>query len=154
MENFEEIIGKCPVVLGMRGSDMAEIAACLVDALLGSGRIAPALRDDAVRVVLERESLGSTAISSGIAIPHGYLEGVEGTAVAIGVEPDGAECGAPDGAPSRIFVLMLNSSKAAAGHIKFLVSLNQRLLQAPVREAILAARTRDEVVAALCGWHG
>lgn len=151
MENFEEIVGKCPVVLGMRGRTFPEIVAELIDAMVSSGGLDSSLRDSAETAILEREQLGSTAISSGIAIPHGYIEGVNGTCVAIGVLREGAECGATDGAPSRIFVLMLNSSKAATGHIKFLVSLNQRLLQAPVREAILAAETREDVVTALCG---
>lgn len=151
MENFEEIVGRCPVVLGMRGRSFPEIVAELIDAMVSSGGLDPSLRDSAETAVLEREQLGSTAISSGIAIPHGYIEGVQGTSVAIGVLGEGVECGAADGAPSRIFVLMLNSSKAATGHIKFLVSLNQRLLQSSVREAILAAEKREDVVAALCG---
>lgn len=151
MENFEEIVGRCPVVLGMRGRSFPEIVAELIDAMVSSGGLDASLRDCAETAVLEREQLGSTAISSGVAIPHGYIEGVHGTSVAIGVLREGVECGAADGAPSRVFVLMLNSSKAATGHIKFLVSLNQRLLQASVREAILAAETREDVVAALCG---
>ena len=151
MENFEEIVGRCPVVLGMRGRSFPEIVAELVDAMVSSGGLDASLRDCAETAVLEREQLGSTAISSGIAIPHGYIEGVQGTSAAIGVLREGVECGAADGAPSRIFVLMLNSSKAATGHIKFLVSLNQRLLQSSVRDAILAAETREDVVAALCG---
>ena len=144
MENFEEIIGSCPVVLGMKGQNVPEIVTELVNALVASGRL------EAISAVLEREQLGSTAISSGIAIPHGYLEGVNGTTVAIGVQKEGVECGAADGAPTRIFVLMLNASKASAGHIKFLVSLNQRLLQSSVRESILIAKAREDVVSALC----
>ena len=151
MENFEEIVGRCPVVLGMHGHSFPEIVSELVDAMVSSGELDRSLRDCAETAVLEREQLGSTAISSGIAIPHGYIDGVSETSVAIGVLSEGVECGAADGVPSRIFVLMLNSSKAATGHIKFLVSLNQRLLQASVRDAILSAGTRGEVLAALCG---
>ena len=151
MENFEEIVGKCPVVLGMHGQNVQEIVTELVGAMVSSGVLDASLGDGAISAVLEREQLGSTAISSGIAIPHGYIEGVDGTTVAIGVHQDGVECGAADGAPSRIFVLMLNASKASAGHIKFLVSLNQRLLQSSVRESILEAKTREDVVSALCG---
>ena len=150
MENFEEIIGSCPVVLGMKGQNVPEIVTELVNALVASGRLEASLKDGAISAVLEREQLGSTAISSGIAIPHGYLEGVNGTTVAIGVQKEGVECGAADGAPTRIFVLMLNASKASAGHIKFLVSLNQRLLQSSVRESILIAKAREDVVSALC----
>ncbi len=150
MENFDEIVGKCPVALGMHGQNVAEIVTELVGAMVSSGVLDASLRDGAISAVLEREELGSTAISSGIAIPHGYIDGVDGTTVAIGVQQDGVECGAADGAPSRIFVLMLNASKASAGHIKFLVSLNQRLLQSSVRESILAAKTREDVISALC----
>lgn len=150
MEEFDEIVGRCPVVLGMKGRSVSEIVSELVGAMVASGLLDASLQDDAMAVVLAREQLGSTAISSGIAIPHGYLDGICGTAVAIGVQPDGVECGSADGGLSRIFVLMLNSSKASAGHIKFLVSFNQRLLQSSVRESILAAKTREDVVSALC----
>ena len=81
----------------------------------------------------------------------GEFQADSGTAVAIGVQPEGIQCGAADGEPSRIFVLMLNASQTATGHIKFLVSLNQRLLQSSVREGILVANTREGVVSALCG---
>ena len=151
MESFDEIVRGCPVVLGMKGQNVPEIVSELVGAMVSAGKLDASLADAAAAAVLEREQLGSTAISSGIAIPHGYLDGISGTAVAIGVQPGGVECGAPDGEPSRIFVLMLNASRTAAGHIKFLVSLNQRLLQSSVRERILIARSREDVVSALCG---
>ena len=151
MEDFEEIIGRCSVVLGMRGHTVSEVVTELVGAMVSSSELDASLADGAISAVLEREQLGSTAISGGIAIPHGYIDGISGTAVAIGVQPEGIQCGAADGEPSRIFVLMLNASQTATGHIKFLVSLNQRLLQSSVREGILVANTREGVVSALCG---
>lgn len=142
---FEELLASSPITLGLDTATPEETIAALVDSLVAHGSLPESMREAALEAVMSRENTSSTAISGGIAIPHGYLDGIDGVLIAIGVHRDGVECGVLDGVPSRVFVLMLNSRQTIAGHIKFLVGVNQRLLRPAVRNRLFLARTREEV---------
>ena len=150
MDDFEKVVGASSVVTDLGGGDAESIVTALVDALVADGGLPASRRDEAIGVVLARERLGSTAIADGVALPHGYLDGLAGAAMAVGVHRDGIGFGAADGQPVHLFVLLLNSTQAVAGHIKFLAQLSRRLLQPSVLAAVRAARTSAGVRLALC----
>ncbi len=101
--------------------------------------------------MLKREHTASTALPDGIALPHGRTECVDDIVCMIGIHPKGVAFGAPDGLPTRIFVLLLVPAKIGCGHIHFLAHLSQRLMERAVCDSILAATTRDAVLqAVLC----
>lgn len=92
-----------------------------------------------VRVLEERERLGSTGIKDGLAIPHGKLERLDQIVACLGLSPQGIDFGALDGQPSRIFIVLLAPESAGGKHLKALArisrvfsdsSLHQRLLDA------------------------
>lgn len=72
-----------------------ELFATLVDALAEHGIATH--RDALLKTLLEREAVGTTAVGSGIAIPHVRSLVVESTAVAFARLPDGLDFAAPDG---------------------------------------------------------
>jgi mannitol/fructose-specific phosphotransferase system IIA component (Ntr-type) len=55
------------------------------------------------------------------------------------------DCGAIDGLPSRIFVLVLSSPQQPKAHIRFLSEINRRLLRSEIREHILLAHDPETV---------
>ncbi len=59
--------------------------------------------DHAVRVLLDREKLGTTGIGDGIAIPHGKLEDLDKVIVMAGRSREGLEFDALDHKPCSIF---------------------------------------------------
>lgn len=71
-----------------------------------AGAIAPRADADPAsiaQVLLERESLGSTGIGGGIAIPHGKLNGVKEVCVGFGRSINGVEYDSLDNLPVHIF---------------------------------------------------
>ena len=60
-----------------------------------------------VRVVLERESLGSTGIGDGVAIPHGKLNNANEVMCVFARSQRGVDFDAIDGEPVHIFFLVL-----------------------------------------------
>lgn len=98
-----------------------------------------------VRVLEERERLGSTGIKDGLAIPHGKLEGLPGLIACLGLHDGGLDFGALDGQPSRIFIVLLAPETAGGLHLKALARISRlfsdpafhrRLLEAPTAPAI------------------
>jgi len=91
--------------------------------------------------VLQRESLGSTAIGRGIAIPHGRVSGIDGIVAVFARLDEPVDFEAPDGEPADLVFLLLSPEEAGAEHLKALARVS-RLLRDPLALEKLRA-TRD-----------
>jgi mannitol/fructose-specific phosphotransferase system IIA component (Ntr-type) len=123
--------------------DRQQVLRALADRIGTSGRVGNA--DELYRKLWEREELGSTGVGSGIAIPHCKLNGLRQGVVAVGLAPGGVDFGAADGAPVRVFFLVVSPSTAAAEHLQVLAAISrwikadrhvERLLELREPEAI------------------
>ncbi|WP_272699707.1 PTS sugar transporter subunit IIA [Desulfovibrio sp. Fe33] len=95
--------------------------------------------DQAVRVLLDRERLGSTGIGDGIAIPHGKLEDLEKVIVVVGRSRKGVEFEALDHSPCHIFFLVLAPEQVAGMHLRVLAQISRLLKDEEFRKEFLAA---------------
>lgn len=100
-------------------------------------------------VLLERESLGSTGIGEGIAIPHGKLKGLKKIKICFGRSSKGVPFEAIDGRPVHLFFLMLAPESSAGLYLKTLARLSRFLKIEKNRAQLLNASTIDEIVAVL-----
>ncbi|MDX8390966.1 MAG: PTS sugar transporter subunit IIA [Mariprofundaceae bacterium] len=103
--------------------------------------------DQAMAVVMEREKLGSTGIGHGIAIPHGRLTDLDTPLTALARHADGIDFDAIDGKPVHIIVVLLAPANADKSHLDLLAGLARALQQEPIRQAIMAAQTSEEIAA-------
>ena len=112
--------------------------------LLASGQ-SPAGEGDLFRVLEERESLQSTGIGDGVAIPHGALDGLDRQLAALLICPDGVEFDAIDSRPVHILFAVVGPKRASGEHLKTLARVSRLLRDAAFRERLLAATTGGEV---------
>lgn len=132
---------KVPLTARAKSEVIGEMLDVLVDANKLSGD-----RDRAMNALLERESLGSTGLESGIAVPHAKTDAVRRLTLAIGIAPDGIDFESADGEPSKIFFLMLAPPDQSGPHIEALAEI-ARLARAPsFLKALARAGNPDEVV--------
>ena len=96
-----------------------------------------------VEVLLEREKLGSTAIGDGIAIPHGKLPGLSSVLGAFGRHPSGLDFQSLDGAPTKLFFLLVAPEDSAGMHLKALARVSRLLKDAAFRARLVGAETRE-----------
>jgi mannitol/fructose-specific phosphotransferase system IIA component (Ntr-type) len=101
---------------------------------------------DAVR---ERESILSTGIGHGVAIPHGKSQSVHDLRMAAGRAAAPVEFDALDGQPVALFFLLVGPETAAGPHIKALSRISRIVRRDDVRERLIAARTAVEFLQAL-----
>ncbi|WFS60982.1 PTS sugar transporter subunit IIA [Pseudodesulfovibrio thermohalotolerans] len=99
--------------------------------------------DLAVRVLLDRERLGSTGIGDGIAIPHGKLEDLEKVIVVVGRSLKGVEFEALDHSPCNIFFLVLAPEQVAGMHLRVLAQISRLLKDEEFRKAFLTAEDTE-----------
>lgn len=100
----------------------------------------PSIRADEVFEVLSaREKLGSTALGSGLALPHARLEVLEFPLAACIRLQEGLEFCSPDGSKVDLFFILLAPAAATQQHLDILATvanlLNQPTIQTNLRTA-------------------
>ncbi len=99
-----------------------------------------------LRVLLEREKLGSTGIGDGIAIPHGKLAGLANMMIAFGRSRKGIDFEAMDGKPVHLISLLIAPENSAGQHLKALAKISRMMKDELYRRALLEAQTHDDLV--------
>jgi nitrogen PTS system EIIA component len=107
--------------------------------------LAVADEEQIVRVLEERERLGSTGIKDGLAIPHGKLERLDGLVACIGLSDKGIDFGALDGQPSRIFIVLLAPESAGGLHLKALARISRLFSDTAFHKRLLDAKDANAV---------
>ena len=103
-----------------------------------------------VTVLLDRERLGTTAIGEGIAIPHGKLPGLKGVVAVFGRSLSGIDCHSLDGAPTKLFFLLVAPEDSAGIHLKALARVSRLLKDRAFRERLLRGASRADLYRAIC----
>jgi PTS system nitrogen regulatory IIA component len=93
----------------------------------------------ALRVLLERENLGTTGIGDGVAIPHGKMESLERIVIVVGRSLKGVAFDALDFKPCRVFFLVLAPEHVAGLHLRILAHISRLLSDESFRHAFMSA---------------
>ncbi|MBI9088259.1 MAG: PTS sugar transporter subunit IIA [Desulfobacterium sp.] len=101
--------------------------------------------DEIVRVLLEREQLGSTGIGGGIGIPHGKLASVQSIVVGFGLSRKGVEFDSLDNKPVHIFFLLITPENSTGSHLKVLAQISKLLKKDHFKESLIKAESIDEI---------
>jgi len=104
-------------------------------------------KEEVIKVLTEREKLGSTGIGMGVAIPHGKLKIKEDKLyIAIGVSKEGVEFDSMDGNPVNIFFVLLAPEQSTKKHLQALAKISRILKKKPLRDAIISSGTSSEIL--------
>ena len=101
--------------------------------------------EDLVKVLMERERLGSTGIGEGIGIPHGKVKDLNSLILAFGLSRKGVDFDSMDGLPAHIFFLLITPENSTGLHLKLLARISRILKNDPFREKLLRAASPDEI---------
>ncbi len=130
----------------LAGTDRRAVIGELARVLAGAhGLDAPAVE----RAVWTREQAGTTAIGSGMAIPHARLAGLSRPRVALGLSPAGIDFAAPDGEPVRIVFLILTPAEQPDAQLALLADIGKTLRDPEVRARLVEVTSWTELLAAL-----
>ena len=99
-----------------------------------------------LRVLMEREQIGSTGIGGGIGIPHGKIRDIESLLLGFGLSRKGVDFESIDSRPTHIFFLLIAPENARDLHLKLLGRIARILKNEPFRERLLYATDRDQIV--------
>jgi len=102
-----------------------------------------------VRVLIERERLGSTGIGDGIAIPHGKINGLESLVLGFGLSRKGVNFDALDGKPTHIFFLLLSPDNSTGIHLRILARISKLLKEAGFKEKLMQAKAPADIISTI-----
>jgi len=98
-----------------------------------------------VKVLIEREHLGSTGIGDGVAIPHGKLSSVKRPIVSFGRSKKGLDFDSMDGQPAYLFFLLLAPENSSGVHLQVLTRIAKMLKKSSFRKELMQAETQEDL---------
>lgn len=132
------------VVTDLEPGGVESILRQLVDPLVGAGSVRD--RETLVEALLERESLQSTGIGSGVAVPHAICEDLEDPRLVLGLCHQGADFRALDEQPVHLFLMLLSPPEETRLHIKLLARIARLVRHSDFIAELLGAGDRERVV--------
>lgn len=93
----------------------------------------------------ERESIMSTGVGNGIAIPHAKVSGLKSTALFVGVLDKAIDYESFDGIPVDLIFLVIGPNSTNSDHLKILSRLSRLLMNATFVAELRSADSKQSV---------
>lgn len=134
------------VATALQSQSKDEVIRELVGLLAAAGAIKEKDAGKLVQILLKRESLGSTGIGQGVAIPHGKSDCVSRLVAAFGVSRAGVNFDSLDGEMVHLFFLLVAPEDSAGPHLKALARISRLLKDKHFRESLRNAKDEKTLV--------
>lgn len=131
-----EFLSQKAILTDIKSVKKEDVIKEMVDALIGAGEMDKRHRAKLCEALMARESLGSTAIGQGVAIPHAKCDCVEKLVAAFALSRKGIDFDSLDGEPAYIFFLLLAPQDSAGPHLKALARISRLLKDKYFRDSL------------------
>lgn len=140
---MSEIIEEENIIPDLKAKDKNGVLEELAEVI--SSREPSVNKRDLVRVLVERERLGSTGIGDGVAIPHGKLNGIKHPLISFGRSNKGLDFDSMDGQTAYLFFLLVAPENSSSVHLQVLAKIAKILKNGTFRKKLMESRTREEI---------
>ncbi|SPD72637.1 Phosphoenolpyruvate-dependent sugar PTS family porter, EIIA 2 [uncultured Desulfobacterium sp.] len=140
---LSQIINENSIISELKAKDKKSALEELADAIAGQDRTVK--RDSVVKVLMEREQLGTTGIGDGVAIPHGRLKEISRPVISFGRSKDGLDFESLDGQPTYLFFLLIAPYNSFDVNIQVLAKIARILKSSAFRKKLMDAGSREEI---------
>jgi len=138
-----DFLHKETIIVELKATNKKEV---IEELTLPVSRFTKANHEELVRVLHERELLGSTGIGDGIGIPHGKLKGLASLILGVGLSQKGIDFDAMDNKPIHIFFLLLASDNSTGLHLKLLARISKILKDPSFKKNLLSSEAAQDVI--------
>jgi len=140
---MSEIIEEKNIIPDLKAKDKNGVLEELAEVV--SNREPSISKRDLVRVLIERERLGSTGIGDGVAIPHGKMNGIKHPLISFGRSNKGLDFDSMDGQTAYLFFLLVAPENSSSVHLQVLAKIAKILKNGNIRKNLMEARTKEEI---------
>lgn len=131
------------VVPELQGTDKRSVLKELSSVLMKPCQVASV--EELLRVLLDREKLGSTGIGEGVAIPHGRLKKLKSFFISFGRSPKGVDFDSIDRKPCQLFFLVMAPENSAVDNLNLLGRIAKLLKDTSFKKRLMEARSQKEL---------
>jgi len=140
---ISDFLDKRAIEPNLKSRTKQEVLEELTNLLERTGRVTN--REEFLKVIREREELGSTGIGYNIAIPHARSSGIQSLVGAFGISKKGIDFDALDKEPVYLFFMLAAPQNAGGDYLKALALISRFLRRKKVRQALMEANTIEEI---------
>jgi len=137
-----EVLQKDAILENLVSTDKKGILEELVAPVAKAAKVS---EEGLVKVLLDRERLGSTGIGGGVGIPHGKLKNLDNIVLGFGRSRNGVNFESMDGKPTHIFFLLVTPENSTGLHLKMLARISRLLKDESFKERLTNASSRDDI---------
>lgn len=140
---IKEFLDKKAIEVKLKSRTKEEVLEELVSLLGKTNQVTD--KKEFLRVIREREELGSTGIGYNIAIPHARSSAIKSLVGAFGISKEGIDFDALDKEPVHLFFLLGAPQKASGDYLKALAIVSRFLRRKRARQGLMKAETPEDV---------
>lgn len=137
-----DLLKKSSISINPKVNSKEEAINVLVKLMSDSGKLKD--KNEYRKAVLERESLSTTGIGDGIAIPHAKSSAVKDAGLSAMVVTEGVDYDSLDGEPAKIFFMIAAPEGENNLHLDVLARLSTMLIDTNFQNALLNAKSPEE----------
>jgi len=138
-----DVLHEETIITELKSKDKKGVLEELVEPV---ARITEINHEKLVRILMDRERLGSTGIDGGIGIPHGKLKELDSLILGFGLSKSGVNFESMDGRPTHIFFLLFTPENSTGLHLKLLARISRILKNDDFKKKLINVSTVDEVI--------
>ncbi|MCB1192125.1 MAG: PTS sugar transporter subunit IIA [Leptospiraceae bacterium] len=139
-----DILKKECIIIPPKGNTKVEIIQELANLIFLSH---PEInKEESLKGIFERESVETTAIGEGIAIPHAAIDGSTSITLGFGIFQDGIDFDSLDGKPVKVILLILFPKGDIGLQLRFLAKLSRFAHNKELMQNLLECKNPDEVL--------
>jgi nitrogen PTS system EIIA component len=106
-------------------------------------------KDELVKVLVERERLGTTGIGDGVAIPHGKLSCLARPVVSFARSTEDLDFDSMDGKPTHLFFLLVAPENSSGVHLQVLARIAKILKNSSLRRKLMECSSGKDLYQAI-----
>jgi len=137
------------ICLELNAQSKQEALETMLKIFIEKGLVPGEMYEDVLAALIERESLTSTGIGDGVALPHVKTKAVDAIHIVIARSTKGLEFEALDRNPVNFFFMILAPVKVSDTYLKTLSSISALMKDENIRRRLLAAKTSEEILSIL-----
>lgn len=141
---ISDLLNEHNVIPSLEVSDKTQALKELVDAMQRA--VGFDIADKAYQAILERESIMSTGVGKGLAIPHGRVHGITINYAAFACLKNSIDYGSIDGKDVNMIFMLVGPETQNSLHIKLLSRISRLMNNDEFREMLVNCETAKEML--------
>ena len=132
------------IKLDLQAVDKKKALQEIVDCIAVAGKVKD--KKNIFSIIIKRETLGSTGIGNGVAIPHARSAKLDDFILAFARQDKGVEFGALDGEKTYLFFMLVSPEEQVGVHLKLLAEISHLVKDKFIVDRLKTAKDKKEIL--------